>query len=174
MLLSKLQLQSVFREASASRVTAFLDPLNETLQRYDLNTPLRIQMFLAQIGHESGQLRYLEELASGAAYEGRHDLGNTVVGDGVKYKGRGLIQITGRNNYVLCGLALDLPLLESPELLLTPLHAALSAGWYFDNYKLLSYCDGNDFIGLTKRINGGTNGLENRVLLFKRAIEAIK
>jgi putative chitinase len=76
-----------------------------------------MRMFLAQIGHESGYLQYVQELASGKAYEGRADLGNTSPGDGVRYKGRGLIQITGKRNYALAGLALDLPLLEKPELL---------------------------------------------------------
>ena len=131
-------------------------------------------MFLAQIGHESGQLRYTEELASGAAYEGRKALGNTEAGDGVKYKGRGLIQITGRSNYALCGLALDLPLLEKPELLKSIPYSVLSAGWFWSNNNLNSYCDKGDFYGLTKRINGGLNGIEDRVLLYKRACEAIK
>ena len=101
-------------------------------------------------------------------------MGNTQTGDGVKYKGRGLIQITGRNNYALCSLALDLPLLERPELLAQPQWAALSAGWYWNNCKLNSYCDKNDFDGLTKKINGGLNGYSDRVMLFKRAIEALQ
>lgn len=174
MLLTKEQLQNVYREAPASRIQLFIDPINEVLEKYQIDTALRCQMFLAQIGHESGQLRYTEELASGAAYEGRRDLGNTQTGDGVKYKGRGLIQITGRNNYALCSLALDLPLLERPELLAQPQWAALSAGWYWNNCKLNSYCDKNDFDGLTKKINGGLNGYADRVMLFKRAIEALQ
>mgnify|MGYP000435029397 CR=1 FL=1 len=174
MLLTKDQLQNVYREAPASRIQLFIDPINEVLEKYQINTALRCQMFLAQIGHESGQLRYTEELASGVAYEGRRDLGNTQTGDGVKYKGRGLIQITGRSNYALCSLALDLPLLERPELLAQPQWAALSAGWYWNNYNLNSYCDRNDFEGLTKRINGGLNGYADRVMLFKRAIEAFQ
>jgi putative chitinase len=167
-------LKSIYREAKPELIQIFLEPISQTLQRYDLNTLERCRMFLAQIGHESGQLRYTEELASGAAYEGRKDLGNTETGDGVKYKGRGLIQITGRSNYALCSLALDLPLLENPELLQSPLPAALSAGWFWSNNNLNSYCDKGDFYGLTKRINGGLNGIEDRVLLYKRACEAIK
>lgn len=173
-LISKEQLQAIYKEAPASLIEEFIEPLNQTLEKYQIDTPVRCQMFLAQIGHESAELRYLEELASGEAYEGRHDLGNTEVGDGVKYKGRGLIQITGRNNYVLCSLALDLPLLEKPELLALPGPGTLSSGWYWNNNNLNSYCDKNDFIGLTKHINGGLNGYDNRLRLFNLAKEVIK
>ena len=166
-------LSNIYREAPIDRLKLFIGPLNETLEKYSLNTPQRCQMFLAQIGHESGQLRYVKELASGEAYEGRSDLGNTSVGDGVRYKGRGLIQITGKRNYTLCSIALDLPLLENPELLEQPQWASHSAGWYFDNNNLMTFCDSGDFIGLTKKINGGLNGLADRVILFKRAIEAL-
>jgi len=130
-------------------------------------------MFLAQIGHESAELRYTEELASGSAYEGRKDLGNTQPGDGVRYKGRGLIQLTGRSNYALCGLALDLPLLDQPQLLAGYSPATLSAGWFWNNNNLNSYCDKGDFIGLTKRINGGTNGLASRQAYLDRATKVI-
>jgi len=167
------QLKSIYREAPGSRLEPFLEPINLVLQKYSLNTLERQRMFLAQIGHESGQLKYTEELASGTAYEGRKDLGNTESGDGVKYKGRGVIQITGRNNYALCSLALDLPLLEKPELLKQLPNCVESAGWFWNNCNLNSYCDKGDFYGLTRRINGGLNGIEDRVLLYKRACEAI-
>lgn len=172
--ISKEQLQSIYREAKPSLIDLYLEPINQTLQRFDLNTPERQRMFLAQIGHESGQLRYTEELSSGKAYEKRVDLGNTEIGDGVKYKGRGLIQITGKSNYALCSLALDLPLLENPELLKQLPYCVVSAGWFWNNDNLNSYCDKGDFYGLTRRINGGLNGIEDRVLLYKRACEAIK
>ena len=137
-MITKEQLQSIYREAPASRIDLFIEPLNQTLEKYQIDTPQRCRMFLAQIGHESGQLRYVREIASGAAYEGRKDLGNTQPGDGVRYKGRGLIQITGRNNYERCSLGLDLPLLEKPELLEQPQNAALSAGWYWNSNNLNS------------------------------------
>jgi putative chitinase len=174
MLVTKDQLKNIYREAPASRLDPFIVPLNETLEKYQINTPLRIQMFLAQVGHESGQFRYMEELASGSAYENRKDLGNMSPGDGVKYKGRGLIQITGRRNYALCSLELDLPLLETPELLAQLPWAVQSAGWYWSSRNLNSYCDKGDFETLTKRINGGLNGYADRVMLYKRAIEAFQ
>ena len=172
-MLTLQQLSSIYREAPLKRLEPFLEPINCVLQKYNLMPLERQRMFLAQIGHESGQLKYTEELASGKAYEGRLDLGNTQIGDGVKYKGRGLIQITGKTNYALCGLALDLPLLENPELLQQLEPSVLSAGWFWYNNKLNSYCDSGDFYGLTRRINGGLRGIEDRVLLYKRAIEAL-
>lgn len=167
------QLSKVYREATILRLGEWLPLLNQTMLRYEINTPIRIQMFLAQVGHESGQLRYVEELASGKAYEGRVDLGNVSPGDGVKYKGRGLIQITGRNNYALVSLALDQDFLDNPELLSTEQYAALSAGWFWSNNNLNTYCDKDDFRGLTKRINGGYNGWEDRLKLYNRAKEVI-
>jgi putative chitinase len=173
-MLSKEQLRAVFRECKEADLVRFLIPINKTLDEYEINTPQRIRMFLAQIGHESGQLRYVRELASGEAYEGRKDLGNTSPGDGVRYKGRGLIQITGKHNYALCSLALDLPLLEKPELLEEPLNAVRSAGWFWSNKNLNALCDLGLFKELTKRINGGTNGYADRYKLYQRAFEVIK
>lgn len=140
-----------------------MEPLNRVLQLSSLNTLPRIQMFLAQLGHESGQLQYVEEIASGKAYEGRLDLGNTEPGDGPRYKGRGLIQLTGKKNYTLFSLLMDLPLLEKPELLLIPDNAVSVAYNFFENNNLWRFCDSNDFLTLTKRINGGTNGWDDRV-----------
>ena len=131
-------------------------------------------MFLAQIGHESGQLRYRKELASGEAYEGRKDLGNTKPGDGVRYKGRGLIQITGRNNYGLASLALGLPLLEKPELLEEDLNACRSAGWFWYKSNLNALADMGKFETITRRINGGMNGYSDRYKLYQRAFEIVK
>lgn len=173
-MLSKQQLRAVYKEANEGRLDAFLPFINKTLDEYEINTPQRIRMFLAQIGHESGQLRYVRELASGEAYENRKDLGNTSPGDGVRYKGRGLIQITGKRNYVLCSLGLDLPLLEKPELLEEPLNAVRSAGWFWKNNNLNALCDLGLFKELTKRINGGLNGYADRYKLYQRAFEVIK
>lgn len=164
--LSKDVLKKIYKNATSENIDKFLEPLNVTISRYEINTPQRIRMFLAQVGHESGELRYVRELASGAAYEGRKDLGNTSPGDGVKYRGRGLIQITGKSNYAICGLALDLPLIDRPELLESPMNAAMSAGWYWHNKNLNSLADLNLFDTITRRINGGNNGEADRKRLY--------
>lgn len=176
--LTREQLKTIYKEVDSSRIELFLLPLNQTLVEFEINTPQRIRMFLAQIGHESGQLRYVRELASGEAYEGRADLGNTSPGDGVRYKGRGLIQITGKCNYALASLALDLPLLETPEKLEEPLNAARSAGWFWTNNNLNALCDLNLFKELSYRINGrqkgDPNGWADRMKLYNRAFDVIK
>jgi putative chitinase len=172
--LTSKQLQWIYKEADPKRVDRFLPHLNATLDEFEINTPQRIRMFLAQIGHESGQLRYVRELASGAAYEGRKDLGNTEPGDGVRYKGRGLIQITGRSNYGLASLGLGLPLLEKPELLEEDRNACRSAGWFWYKSNLNSLADMGLFREVTKRINGGYNGYADRYKLYQRALEIIK
>jgi putative chitinase len=164
-------LQKCFRNASKQAVLRYVGELNLRLQQFPVNTPQRLCMFLAQLGHESGELLYCEEIASGSAYEGRLDLGNTQPGDGRKYKGRGLIQLTGKKNYTLAGLAMDLPLLENPELLLTPANAVLVSFWFFENNNLWSICDSGDFKKLTRRINGGLNGYEHRLQLLKQCRE---
>ena len=173
MLVTSDQLAKVYQACPKAKVALFTGPINQTLEKFAINTPPRIQMFLAQIGHESGELRYTEELASGKAYEGRKDLGNTTPGDGMKYKGRGLIQITGKRNYVLCGLALDLPLLEKPELLKEPENACLSAGWYWQNSNLNALADLGRFDRITRVINGGTNGAADRQRLYLLAQRVI-
>ena len=174
MLISRLQLAWIYKEAVQKLIDRFLDPINKTLEEFEINTPQRIRMFLAQIGHESGQLRYRKELASGAAYEGRKDLGNTAPGDGVRYKGRGLIQITGKYNYGLASLALGLPLLEKPELLEEDLNACRSAGWFWYKSNLNALADMGKFETITRRINGGLNGYSDRYKLYQRAFEIIK
>lgn len=173
-MISLEQLEKIYTAAPKERLTKWLGPLNQTLEKYDINTPQRIRMFLAQIGHESGQLRYVVELASGEAYEGRKDLGNVHIGDGVKYKGRGLLQITGRSNYQQCAQDLGLPLLETPELLEQPTNAAMSAGWYWNKHNLNSLCDLGLFEKLTRRINGGLNGYAARYQLYQMAFNVIK
>lgn len=154
---------------AAKRVDKFITLLNDAMVEFEINTPLRQAAFLAQIGHESGQLRYVCELASGKEYEGRSDLGNTQVGDGVRFKGRGLIQITGRSNYIACGKALALDLMLHPELLEEPESACRSAGWFWKTRGLNELAEAGEFEKITRRINGGTNGMADRLALFQIA-----
>ena len=163
------QLQSIMPFAKA-RIPAFVAPLNAAMQEFHINTPLRQAAFIAQIAHESGELRYVEEIASGAAYEGRKDLGNTQPGDGMRYKGRGLIQITGRNNYAECGKAMGVDLITNPELLETNGLACRSAAWFWASRGLNDLADKGDFERITKRINGGYNGLKERQAYYAKAM----
>ena len=155
------------------RADRFAGPLSRAMQDFEINTPARQAAFIAQLAHESGQLRYVKELASGAAYEGREDLGNTEAGDGVRYKGRGLIQITGRANYAACAAALGLDLVACPELLETTENAARSAAWFWHSKGLNELADKGDFRRLTKRINGGYNGYADRVEFWGRAQQVL-
>ena len=143
--------------------------LDAAMREFNINTPARQASFLSQVGHESGQLRYVRELASGAAYEGRKDLGNTQPGDGERYRGRGLIQITGRDNYIAAMMALDVDIVEHPELLEKPVLACRSAAWFWKSHGLNELADAGDQVKVTKRINGGTNGLADRLALFEVA-----
>lgn len=152
-----------------TRAAAFLDPLNSTMVEFGINTSARQASFLAQLAHESGQMVYVRELASGAAYEGRRDLGNTQPGDGVRFRGRGLLQITGRTNYAACGRALGLDLLAQPALLEQTVNACRSAGWFWQSRGLNALADAGDQVAVTRRINGGTNGLAERLAYFKVA-----
>lgn len=163
-----------------NRADIFAKPLAEACEMFEINTPARIAAFLAQIAHESGSLLYVKEIASGKAYDtGRlaKTLGNTpeADGDGQKYKGRGLIQITGLANYLKCSIDLfgDNRLMKKPELLEQPTNAALSAAWFWGSRKLNSLADAGDFRKITLRINGGYNGLEDRLQFYSRAKQAL-
>lgn len=151
------------------RAGLFLAPLNAAMVEFGIDTPLRQASFLAQVAHESGQLLWLRELASGAAYEGRSDLGNVMAGDGVRFRGRGLLQITGRANYAACGVALGLDLLAAPQLLEQPGAACRSAGWFWQSRGLNRLADAGDQERVTRRINGGVNGLAERLALYQVA-----
>lgn len=156
-----------------SQAGVFAPVLSTAMQRYQIVGSKRTAAFIAQIGHESGQLRYVREIwgptVAQHGYEGREDLGNTVAGDGRKYCGRGLIQITGRANYAKCGEALGLDLISHPELLELPQHAAMSAAWFWKQKGLNDLADRNEFNTITRRINGGLNGLADRLALWEKA-----
>ena len=176
--LTSAQLQHIFPDAR-SQVGVFISVLNTAMSHRNISTPKRIAAFLAQVGHESGQLQYVRELGS-AQYLSKYDtgalavrLGNTPEpdGDGQKYRGRGLIQITGRDNYRQCSLGLfgDDRLLFLPELLEQPQWAAESAAWFWQQNGLNELADRDQFNSITRRINGGLNGLQDRLQLWARA-----
>lgn len=130
-----------------------------------LDNPLRLSYFLAQCAHESGGFQFTRELGSAkylSRYEGRRDLGNIELGDGVRYCGRGIIQVTGRANYAACAEWTGLPLIEHPELLEESGPAVRSACWFWMTRNLNPLCDAQNFIQVTRKINGGTNGLASR------------
>jgi putative chitinase len=179
----------------------WLEPLNETFAKYEINTPKRMAAFIGQCAHESNNFKTLEEnlnysavritqvwprillakaqdaVAKGKAaiaeliYGNRTQLGNTKEGDGGKFFGRGVIQLTGRANYTSFATAIGTPeIIENPSLVATPKYACLSAGWFWDTRKLNLLADAGDYTTLTKRINGGTLGLDDRIAKIKKAL----
>lgn len=187
---------------AGARAGAFLAPLVDAMAEFEINTPQREAAFLAQVAHESGELRYTREIASGAAYEGRADLGNTkpealrIAAEhgstpGRWWKGHGPIQVTGYDNHLACGDALGIDLLNSPELLEVPAHGCRGAGWFWTvgaglrlsrralahgirpDCNLNDLADAGDFEGLTLAINGGMNGWSDRLAYFERAKEVL-
>ena len=155
----------------------FAPVLNTAMNRYQIVGSKRVAAFIAQIGHESGQLKYVKEIwgptKAQTRYEGRADLGNTQPGDGSKFRGRGLIQITGRANYKACGEALGLDLINQPELLEKPQHACMSAAWFWATRSLNTLADAGQFDAITRRINGGQNGAADRQALYARALKVL-
>lgn len=164
-------LELAYLRAADKDIQELADGIARVMANRTIDTPLRCAHFLAQIGHESGELRFRAEIASGDAYEGRTDLGNVNPGDGRRYKGRGLIQLTGRANYAEYGRALgrEAELLATPELVETDSMLCVDvAGWFWSKRGLNALADADDLTGITKRINGGLNGLEDRRRLLKR------
>jgi predicted chitinase len=151
-----------------ARAQTCLPYMETACRKYSITTQARLWMWLAQIGHESVSLRYFEEIASGAAYEGRKDLGNTQPGDGKRFKGRGPIQITGRYNYTAAAKALGLNLVGNPAMAAQPQYAFHVSAWWWGTHGLNTFSDKQDVTGATRRINGGTNGLADRQSRFTR------
>lgn len=160
---------------SGPRAALFTVPLVTAAAEFDINTAERVAAWLAQLAHESGQLRYVREIASGEAYEGRKDLGNTQPGDGARFRGRGLIQITGRANYEQLRASLGLDCVAHPVILEDPHNAARVSGWFWKGRGLNELADGGtvNFTKITRRINGGTNGLADREMFYSRARAAL-
>lgn len=175
-MLTTSQLQQVMRNLSDAKAEEFLPALNDAMQRYEINNELRAAAFVAQLAHESGEFKWMEEIwgptAAQRGYEGRRDLGNTQPGDGQRFKGRGPIQITGRANYRKYGSLLGIDLESDPDQAATPDVGFLIAGLYWASNHLNELADAEQFVAITKRINGGTNGLTDRQMYYARAKEA--
>lgn len=161
----------------------FVPAINAAAKRWQFDRPVRMAAFLAQIGHETCQLQFTRELG-GNAYLAKYDTGNLAKqlgntpeadGDGQLYRGRGLIQITGRYNYLKCSAALfgDDRLLREPQLLEQPEWAAQSAGWYWWVKELNTLADQGQFNAITRKINGGQNGQKERRALWALAREVL-
>jgi putative chitinase len=181
----------------------FVPALNTAMAQFGISTPLRMAAFLAQVGHESAHLtavvenlnysasalqatwpsrfpaalaaqvaRKPEQIAN-IAYGSRMGNGPPVTGDGWKFRGRGLIQVTGWVNYQACGAALGLDLLNKPELLEQPVYAALSAAWFWQSNGLNAMADAGKFEAITKKINGGLNGQADRLEIYQRALKVL-
>jgi putative chitinase len=154
-----------------------IDPLviylNKYMPKYEVNNYLRVCHFLAQAAHEAASFRTLEEYASGAAYEGRRDLGNTQRGDGVRYKGRGIFQLTGRANYRDIGKKIGMDLENNPELAESPEVSVLTALEYWKSRNLNKWADEDNVERITRLINGGLNGFEDRKKYLARCKQVI-
>jgi len=178
-------------------------PLQFVCDKYEINTPERVAGFLAQTGHESGGFRFTSEdlhyraealtrvwptrfppgiaesyamqpeRIANRAYADRMGNGDEASGDGWKYRGRGLIQLTGKDNYAAFSLDADNEALVNPDLVAEPELAALSAGWFWLRNGLNALADNRDIVGMTRRINGGTNGLDDRQMRYSRLISVL-
>ena len=181
MTITNQQLHAIMPTLAEPKRTLILDGLNAAMDKYGMNGDDRKDtraMFLAQVAHESGEGRYLEEIASGQAYEGRKDLGNTEPGDGRKYKGRGMVQVTGRANYSLISKDLGVDFVANPEKLAEPGWACMSACWFWTTHNLSNVIaqlglTKDAFEVITKKINGGLNGWDSRQMYWERAKKAL-
>jgi putative chitinase len=180
----------------------WLQPLEDTFEKYEINTPQRQACFIGQCSHESGNFKTLQEnlnysaeglmktwpsrfptkevadqyarqpaKIAGKVYNGR--LGNTSEEEASKFLGRGLIQLTGKENYEHCGSSLDVDLVGNPDWLLDPKYAALSAGWFWNKKGLNALADAQDYETMTKRINGGLIGLDDRKAKIAKALSVL-
>jgi putative chitinase len=174
-LVSKSQLAYIWGCSESLIKDKEIDELNACLTKFDITTPARIRHFLSQTAHESGGGRYMKELASGEDYEGRDDLGNTQPGDGPKYRGAGYIQLTGRANYQAFSNYMKDPKIMDGVDYVAANYPFTSAGFWWKNNQMNADCDkGASVEQITKIVNGGYNGLEDRQHYYDRALEVIK
>jgi putative chitinase len=198
------QLHEMFPQAKKENLEKYCDALNSAFDEFEIDTPKRQAMFLAQVAHESGNfsavsenLNYKAETLSkvfpkyfrdrdpndyakqpekiaNLVYGGRMGNGDEDSGDGYRYRGRGLIQLTGHDNYEACGSELEVNLHETPDYLTTPEGAARSAAWFWFNNDLNAVADDGDILKCTKKINGGTIGLEDRTAHYEHALSILE
>ncbi|AJD82926.1 putative chitinase [Achromobacter phage JWF] len=172
--ISPQQLKRIMPNASLANTELYAPLLTSHMLKWHIDTYEQVTAFIANVGHESGELKWVEEIASGAAYEGRRDLGNTEPGDGKRYKGRGLIQLTGRLNYVLIGFMLEQDFINNPEKLKEPKFASESAcAFWWNNYLDRKATSETQFRQVVKIINGGYNGMDDRSKLYARARDVL-
>ncbi len=156
------------------RIPEFEVWLNDSMAEFEIDSVNRQAAFIAQIAHESGEFRYVREIASGEAYEGRLDLGNTQPGDGKRFKGRGLIQITGRANYQKVSNYFGVDFVGNPDWLESPEWACRSAAWFWKMHGCNELADKEDFKAITKRINGGYTGFQERLGYYTKALTVLE
>jgi len=181
MVITKEQLSKALPHAFKSNIDKYYAALDSVMDHFNIDSKARMAMFLAQVAHESGSLKYVREIASGSAYDtGKlaKSLGNTpeADGDGQKYKGRGLIQLSGLYNYKLLSERTGIDFVNHPEKLEEPYNASYAAGWFWDIRKLNPYADRNtlpDFEHVTRVINGGLNGLADRLVRWSETKKAL-
>jgi predicted chitinase len=169
-MLEKSALLAVMPHIPPAKVDVYHKNLAEAMSIGGITTAKRAASFLAQLAHESGELRYMEEIADGSAYEGRRDLGNIYQGDGKRFKGRGPIMLSGRSNYKNAGLALGIDLENHPEWAALPEYAFKIAVWFWNSKNLNAKADVYDFNGITKAVNGGYNGKAQRDAYYVHAL----
>ena len=204
MQITKQQLDKAIPLARDGDIDAYYEPLVAAMEHYKINTPHRIAAFLANLAHESGSLRNVEENLNYSAqrlmqvfpryFRGRNVwaynhhpemIANVVyaarmgnrgerTGDGWKYRGRGFIQLTGKDNYQALSDALEVDVVNNPDWLLTPEGAALSAAWFWSSRGLNELADADNLRGITKRINGGLNGHDERVMFYNRIMKILE
>ncbi len=177
-MITEKQLKSIAPQATDANVSLYTPLLNKWMPYYSINTKPRQAAFVAQILHETACFRYIKEIASGAAYDTGKlavKLGNTPDkdGDGQRYKGRGAIMVTGKDNYKKVSDALGVDFISHPELLEQPSYAIQSACWWWWSNGLNQLADKGDFKGITKKINGGYNGYLDRLMYYKRALKTL-
>lgn len=176
-MLSNEQLASIMPNLTASKRADYLPHLQRAMDEFDIDTPLRVAAFLAQVAHESAEFRFMEEIWGPTSAQRRYEpvtslsrsLGNTEPGDGKRFKGRGPIQITGRSNYSRYGGLLSIDLIADPVQAATPQVGFRIAGLYWKRNGLNELADRQFFKTITRRINGGFNGLEDRTRYYVRA-----